>query len=276
MKISVSAEKEYKNECQDFIFDNGRQIYIVGKFDGVTDTLFFDTGNSGYGITHTIINDTLEKKNVYKRKTGIPGGKIVFNTQLDTFHLETDILNCKRGRKETIIYPKDLFPCMGASKLKKPIIESGLILSESKISLLSFSRQQICLQDSLPEDIDTYINVKSEFKGNSIIYIYITIDGIERKFIFDTGSSGSLIVKEKDPVGNLQEESIMLDGAFGTTMGGYLHTNDTTFIKPKYVFLSSTDSLFVNDVNYTTTFTRNNAGIRFISRFDWVIDMKTK
>lgn len=275
LKLSMSAEEEYKNQCQDFILDNRNQIYIVGKLNGITDTLFFDTGCTGSGITRLCFGDTTKMENVYKRKINIPGDKVVFNVHLDTFHLETDIVNYEHGLETGILYPSDQFLCADVSKFSKPLIESGLILSYSNICLLNFSRQQICLLDSLPQDIHTYIKLKSKFEFTST-YIYLTINGVERKFIFDTGSSFGLVISEKDPEKNRQENDFMLDGSMGMNINGYLHSTDTTHVKSKYVYLIPNLSVFVNDVSYIPAFTRNNAGIRFISQYDWIIDKKNK
>ncbi len=104
----------------------------------------------------------------------------------------------------------------------------------------------------------------------------MTIDGIERKFLFDTGSSASLIINEKDTVKKQYESDVAFDGAIFMSIGGYMHSADTSYIKSKCAYFSSEDSIYLNNVVYSSTIESNNAGMEFISKFDWIMDGPNK
>ena len=87
-------------------------------------------------MIHFCFDDTLKMKNAYQKKNHVPNGIVKLNRYLDTFNLETDIMNYKHGIESSILYTSDMFPCGDTSMLKNSIVGIGFISSYSCIFLI--------------------------------------------------------------------------------------------------------------------------------------------
>jgi hypothetical protein len=266
-KMSFSTKKEYSNQCQDFIYYNDR-IYLVTKIDDTEDTVIFDSGsNSTFLRTKS---DTTGIHKAYKWKVRLPEGKKELYMHHYYCNIENNLVNAQNCICKTTYTPVLPFSCISQSDMK--IIGQSLFFgNEKKTMFLDFSNHKICLYDSLSFDTSQYVLVESSITKGNVIYIYITINNIKQKFLFDTGCPYYFMLNKKQAI-PIVKNDLLLDGSFASTHNGII-TTDTSIIRKEMIHLSPVDSLAVYSF-YMSHLDGNLAGILFISQFDWIIDTK--
>ena len=103
----------------------------------------------------------------------------------------------------------------------------------------------------------------------SLLFITLNVDGKEHNCVFDTGNSGGIVLKDKKRVDENRETDIPFDGAYAVAASGPTEKTAFCYAPNENVTMDSysceADVLYVPDIDM------DNVGMKFISRFDWII-----
>jgi hypothetical protein len=260
---------ERYNSCQDFIFTNN-EILLPIIINGEKDTLQFDSGMSTY-INIISFGDTNGLSKAGKIKATLPNGIENLYMSLDTCSLECAIYKGNACVIEKVIIPSMPIPCLSKS-LVRSFIGAYLLPNQvaSKVVFFDFENYQICFSDSIDKDLSEYIPLKAKLIGTQIT-IYLTINGLEEKFHFDTGCQFALFMNRKKTT--FRENDILLDGTTALTLAGMIG-EDTSILRKEKVFCGENTGFEIEDTHYSLECSKNLMGMSFISQFNWIIDYK--
>lgn len=273
-KIINNEEVLKTNNEQPFELEGNKMYVNVVIENGVEEKLIFDTG-----ATKNILFDTLlipnysSKQKVNFGKTKLPDGSAVKNSlvavnmksqMFDFKSYATGVVqhsssNCRENSKKGLI---------GSYPL--PILFNGGLLQidfdEQKIVFLEKSELEAKKQIGFKE-------VKTKFiKSNSHFLVYLTINGVEEPFLFDTGNSSfPIIVSSKSEIKSELPFS-EYDGALLSLANGK-HNDANNLIKLNSTFKIA-DETYETGYLKTSTFEGdyNNIGTAFIKNFNWIVD----
>lgn len=144
-------------------------------------------------------------------------------------------------------------------------------INKAHVFALDFSNGKLRMQnmeDTL--DLTGYTEAKCKFSKLGIIYVYLTIDGKERKCLFDTGNSLGVLLKDKGRIRHPHEGDIPVEGSYARTASG--NSSQQRYV----VNLNETVTLGETSVNTPVYFVEDlsmdNIGIDFIAHYDWVFE----
>ena len=121
-----------------------------------------------------------------------------------------------------------------------------------------------------PENPDYKSDSPSVFRHNGKWYMtWIVFDGKEHNCIFDTGNSGGIVLKDKKRVDENRETDVPFDGAYAIAASG--PTEKTVFCYAPNENITMDSYSCEADVLYVPDIDMDNVGMKFISRFDWII-----
>ena len=252
-----------KNTCAKFIF-TGTEILIPSVVNGELDTLLFDTGYSGSLLRFDTLYNTTD---ILRFST--PSGKKKLKAGFDTSSISNEIASIDKAFCTMIPEVNSLSLCN--KKEMRNILGNKMI--KDRVMKLSFSDTTLCLYDSIDYNLEGYCQIKSLF-DNQGIYIYLNYNGIELKYLFDTGADGTLFNSKKNYRLFKNENDIVFDGISMQDVGGYI--SSTSYIKTDQNISIGSTQVNLDYVFFNTSIKSGMAGIGFISNFDWIIDWKNK
>ncbi len=266
----LNQKQSCKDQCQDF-FIKDDYIYVLAMIDGVMDTVHFDIGITANLVIFT--SDENFKKNALKKKSELPQGKSILYYDLSSHSVETELFKCTNCLTTTIFSPPPSINCDKSSHFEKKMIGYFLMPDNYALSI-NFTNKKICLYDTIQPNITGYTRVKSLFE-NSCLYIFLTINGVECKFLFDTGNSSGLLLNRKKHPQLKEGNDICLEGILFEDMNGSF-LSDTSIIRESEKVYYTVQDYQNNEVCYIGNLHENNMGMEFISQLDWIIDAKNK
>jgi hypothetical protein len=269
-RLRKQVEIERYNTCQDFIFSNG-SIYLPVLLNGKKDTLQFDSGTGSY-MTVISYGDTNGLSKAGKVKIALPDGINDMYVSLDTCSLECSVFKGSGCVVEKIIIPYMPIPCIPELSLKRSFLGVDLLPNpvSHKVVFFDFENYRMCFSDTIDRDLSEYIQLKAKLIGTRI-KIYLTIDGREEEFLFDTGCGYGLLMNRKKTT--FKEGDILLEGSTGFTMAG-LSGKDTSIFRKEEIFCAENVSFEMEDIHYSLDVHNSLMGMSFISQFNWIIDYK--
>ena len=144
-------------------------------------------------------------------------------------------------------------------------------MQSEKTIVLNFDENTIqVVEDSF--DKTNFIELKAELKiTRKKIIIPLEINHKTIEFLFDTGNSGGLFIKDEEIIETIPaEEGEMLLGNFDS-----FSTQTIKYFKNLNI---SNFPFSIENQNITSfnPFQTNSMGMKFISKFNWIIDFKNK
>lgn len=246
-------------------FDEGLSVDV--KIDGTAEKFLFDTGASG-----TIVLDTTLIKNFSKKEriklfdVKDPNGQVATfytpaNVETEMYNFNNNLVTVLKGIRN---------PCTN-SYFYRGVIGSAFFKKNSAQNYL-FDFDNLILKSSEERFNEKgYSEIKSKFFDNHIA-IYISINGYEEPFLFDTGNLAyPLIIGSNSKI--KPSNYIEYLGSEGIVASGKLESNS------KY---SNDNEVSIGDfkMNIPISFLSakmkkyNNMGLDFIKQFNWIVDYK--
>lgn len=271
---SCTTIKQLSNEkitatkaCSKNDFDE-RMIYYTAKIDGKEEKFLFDTGATMAVITDSTAITAMETKKFGNFGTVTGADKKTVDLKTFTSKFESDLFYS--DNKVFAYVPRKSAKCQSKEEYKG-IVGLDVFLGEGSVLQLDFTNKKICnIGTSEINDLirNGYVALKSQCKSKKI-YIYITVDGKECQFKLDTGFSGSLVIPYADDLNFSKYHSITLEGELFKTIA-----NNTMGIDNYYedVPLNVGDGNINSIIQVSQTIKVQNAGMKFIKGFDWIID----
>ncbi len=271
---SCTTIKQLSNEkitatkaCSKNDFDE-RMIYYTAKIDGKEEKFLFDTGATMAVITDSTAITAMETKKFGNFGTVTGADKKTVDLKTFTSKFESDLFYS--DNKVFAYVPRKSAKCQSKEEYKG-IVGLDVFLGEGSVLQLDFTNKKICnIGTSEINDLirNGYVALKSQCKSKKI-YIYITVDGKEYQFKLDTGFSGSLVIPYADDLNFSKYHSITLEGELFKTIA-----NNTMGIDNYYedVPLNVGDGNNNSIIQVSQTIKVQNAGMKFIKGFDWIID----
>ncbi len=151
---------------------------------------------------------------------------------------------------------------------------------ESKILFICMQDTTITIMDTLPDLVD-WMQTETNFKGiSSVFYLKMNSGSKSFYFLFDTGYSGSIIMKEKDFSNVKQNSNSITDakkayGLVARTLTSDIY--DTVFACKSNISITNSP-LIVHSVpiSMMKSINRNIIGMDFIKRFNIIVDYQNK
>ena len=152
-----------------------------------------------------------------------------------------------------------------------PLVGSFGLLKSYHYLGFNFTDNVMVMDQVFEKDIDLtgYQEVKCKFKMISLLFITLNVDGKEHNCVFDTGNSGGIILKDKKRVDENRETDVPFDGAYAIAASG--PTEKTVFCYAPNENITMDSYSCEADVLYVPDIDMDNVGMKFISRFDWII-----
>lgn len=248
---------------------NNNSLEVKVKIDDSEELFLFDTGASNTAVFDTtLIKDFSKKGRISLFKVKDPSGKLsVFYTPAN---IETDMFIYKN--QLVSILPKIENYCNKSYGNKGVIGSSFFKKSELKYYYFDFDNLLLKNSKDIPIDSD-FSEVKSKF-FNTYFTLYLTINGHEEPFLFDTGNTASpLIIGGNSSINPLKFYEYL--GSEGIIASGNVKA-DTKYSNDNDVLMS------MYKMNIPICFSSmkmgkyNNMGLGFIKYFNWIIDFENK
>lgn len=265
MKLTSAEEIIFKSNQMKLTFDEGLSVDV--KIDGTAEKFLFDTGASG-----TIVLDTTLIKNFSKKEriklfdVKDPNGQVATfytpaNVETEMYNFNNNLVTVLKGIRN---------PCTN-NYFYRGVIGSAFFKKNSAQNYL-FDFDNLILKSSEERFNEKgYSEIKSKFFDNHIA-IYLSINGYEEPFLFDTGNLAyPLIIGSNSKI--KPSNYIEYIGSEGIVASGKLDSNS------KY---SNDNEISIGDfkMNIPISFLSanmkkyNNMGLDFIKHFNWIVDYK--
>ena len=152
-----------------------------------------------------------------------------------------------------------------------PLVGSFGLLKSYHYLGFNFTDNVMVMDQVFEKDIDLtgYQEVKCKFKMMGVLFITLNVNGKEHNCIFDTGNSGGIVLKDKKRVDENRETDVPFDGAYAIAASG--PTEKTVFCYAPNENVTMDSYSCEADVLYVPDIDMDNVGMKFISRFDWII-----
>ena len=138
---------------------------------------------------------------------------------------------------------------------------------------IDFTKNQIySLPYKLQIDTTEYIPVKCKDDRN-VIFIYPVINGIEYECIFDTGSGNGILIKDPQRVANRKDSDYLYQGSLAKSVHGVMEMQNFVAAPENTIEFAGTKNT-VGVVYLESNLERNNVGLQYIKKFDWIIEHK--
>lgn len=282
---SCTSFKEYSNQeyqlkekgKQNFIYINNKPLLEV-TINNKKGMFLFDTGATSSIITDSIFLNSIKTTNNLKKSTSI---KNASGVQINAYKILTNQVESELFNSKNILFSyykvdqkistvNDCLPTQDSSSRTGIIGLNNFIQSEKTI-LLNFDENTIQVIDK-SFDTSNYIELNAEIKQTrKKISIPLVINQKKIDFLFDTGNSGGLFIKEEENLGlTPNEEGEMLLGNFDGFSKQKIKYYKNVSISN---FPTSIDPLNITSFN---PFQTNTMGMKFISKFNWIIDFQSK
>lgn len=251
------------------------QIILSLNVNNSKGAFLFDTGASKSVITDGIYMSkmNLNKENYYnsaKVKNATLG--FIESNNFISDSIENDLFTGQNVIFKHIVIEKTASNCLKEINVSNGIIGFDIFKNAAKPIILNFEENTISVLNN-NYSIEGYQKLKTKLQlltGNKL-QIPLLIDGVETKFLFDTGNNGGLLLKAKDCKINSQKLFLDCQSLVGT-VSGYSIEN----IKG-YQNVSLQYDNFIDETVKISVFTRlttNTLGIAFIKNFNWILDFE--
>ncbi len=274
IKVSIDEEIKIKtNNAQKFeILETDSKILVPIKIYDTEQIMYLDTRAPSIIFREKgTWTDTLSVVAKLERKLKAAGGNKIENSSIKLKSADCNLFTIDNW----VVRILDIkLPCLGAIGI---IGHDGFSIGSEetrKILKLDFDNQELIFIESVPAD---WICIKSKFRlGN--IKIFLTIDGQEYAFGFDTGMGGELIFSQKHmnkSITSIPDKHIVYGNIFQVAGGGIIE-NTVAIKQVNEVFL--TDKNLVNNVEMMIApkSMENLVGVDFMRHYNWILDYKTK
>ncbi len=245
------------------------------KIDSTTFKMTFDTGASA-----TSINDTTLLKNYSKLEKSMFGKSKLVNKKLSLAKISLSSSNelySASNEVVTVLFAEKN-PCN--ESVSKGLLGSSYFhqYGDKKILNLDFEtlKAKILSDVEKNEMVVEYQEVKSKFfLHGTVIKLFMTINGIEEPFLFDTGNSAAPLVvgrESKIPFKNgLEFTGSLVVGADNSK------SNDTNIFYNN-VTVQMGSKIVESYVLYNSAYLgdHNNVGLPFAKNFNWILDYKNQ
>lgn len=254
-----------KDSVMDFVVKNN-QILLCGNINGDSDTLLYDSGSGQYLVRFFNENNKPEGMKFYHIPITGADKKTKVKATVDSCRIE--LPNRKVKAMQTLMLMDETHACENELHVNRYSI---LGFPAMDGMMLDFTHKQFRDRVWL-KDLDTiteYLPVRCRRDLSGVLFVYLTIDGVERECIFDTGNSSGIILKDENRVDSPLEADMVYEGSFGLAIGG--KTSHQHFVVAKDVPIELNGQHDTCSVMYVNEFQFNNVGIQYISKYDWVI-----
>lgn len=281
---SCKSYKDYSNQKYELI-EKGKQTFKNNNNDLILEisvnnyngNFLFDTGASGSIITDSLFLNKITTQNNLKKTQSLSNAS---GFKLDAFKIKIEEIKSSIFDSKNIIFSyykikniENTQNCIKKNNINNQIGIIGLnnFINSDKTVSLNFDDNTI---EILNENCSKngYIETKGKIKLlNKKIIFPITLNNKKIEFLFDTGNNGNLFIEEKEFSKFTPDfEGEMIIGNFNgyTTQKIKIYKNVivTDFYTP------------IENQNITSfkPFKTNTMGMKFISKFNWLIDFKNK
>ena len=275
MKFSFAERTTTKNSEQQIELVKN-QLIVPTLLEGKEQRLMLDLGASTCVIYDTsVINNYYQRdKSSFGSARGAGSGKIglvqlplSINDSLFSSHNKVFTVidnssmrskdDCDPGVKFVGLYGRDLF------KNNKTIL------------LLDLQGKKLCnVTDKTLTNLlrDGYQEIKSKFNmwGTTV---YVTINGKEYPFGFDTGFNGTFTMPADNNAGFVNEPHISYEGMAAITVTG-IEKGLTDIYQGKEISFNGTK--LTSTITVSSTIKVQNMGMAFMKGFNWIVDYKHK
>lgn len=273
IKIYGATKTIHNQNCMKFIYENNK-IYMPISIDNKYDTVLFDSGSNSY-LDYLEFNDTIPQNTKVMSISAI-NNKVKLHYTYKTVNIENELFTGYDCMQKTIfiLYPKLICTNYDVNLTRK-VIGTQFLPENQHLFKINFSDSSLCINNSNSIDTTGYKRIKSSFEKNTVVYIYLTIDSIEYKFLFDTGSYLTLAINKKHYKNHKNINDLILEGHFGVGVQGLISAKLIIKSNKQAVYLTNSDSIYVKYA-FIDNLVRNNMGMGFISKFDWIFDFDNK
>ena len=246
------------------------QILLEGELNDEKDTLFYDSGAAGM-ITKFYTKDNkpkdLEFYNVpmtmadKKGKVKIAPFLIKGQHAMDSFD--------GFGQAILLDYGDG---CDGEVSVSRyTLLGFGGLSSRHKMDFTNNRIYKMTLAEMDAIDTTEYVPVKCR-THYGVMLISLKVNGVEHECIFDTGNSGAILLKDGQRTENPKETDYVLEGSYGIAVGGASEKQRFVLAPKEAVDMAGTET--ANSICYLKDVPNENVGLKFISKFDWIIDQR--
>lgn len=267
MRLTSDENFVSKSDQMKLKMDLGLTVKV--KIDSADENFLFDTGASNTIVFDTtLINNFSKKERISFLNVKDPNGKISSffvpsNIETEMYRFDNQLVSVISGMKNYCTDGYVWKGIIGSSFFKK---------TESKNYLFDFD--SLTLYNSKAQfEREGFREVKATFFDRHFA-IFLTINGIEEPFLFDTGNIAyPLIIKSDSKITPTNYTEFL--GSEGVVGSGNLKSNS------KY---SNKNELFLGELKMSAPICflsskmgkYNNIGLDFIKYFNWIVDYKNK
>lgn len=280
----MAREQYYKPTGKPLhLFEKNNTLLTRAVLDNRADTvwLVFDTGASATLLLDSSLVNIKNKKKAYFGKAQLPNGN-----QLRPVKFLLDYSTEMYEARELVsLFQQPVSdPC--AVALHKGIIGNDFLAGRAgKMRLLDFQNMEVEVLTDEERILallgEGYQEVKSEFfrVTKDHIKIFLTVNGVEEAFHFDTGNSAAPLIL--CPQSKINPGSVSATGYVGVGMralDNQINMNDTSMyfdqIKVGIGNTETYDMILVKSTSYQSKY--NNVGYSFLKNYNWILDYRNK
>lgn len=240
-----------------FLFDTGANISLI------KDSIFLSKiiNNQNLRKSRSLSNASGLRVNSYKIKIDEIKSPIFDSKKIFFSYFE---LKNKKMSNEECLNLKDLDKTVG-------IIGLDNFISSNKTVLFDFDNNSIEIFNENVSKFGFTEAVGEIQKLNGKIYVELILNDKKIKFLFDTGNSGGLFIKENEFENFIPDfEGEMMIGTFNGISNQKIKIYDNVTVKG---FFNSKEKQTVTSFK---PFATNTMGMKFLNKFNWLIDFKNK
>jgi hypothetical protein len=262
--------------CQKISFDHNK-VFIHTLIEGREQVMRLDLGAES-----SVITDTTTIPGYYKRSKSTFGNAygVDRKTKITTAHLPLKIRNKLHASDNKVFMviprPQELSDCaLTQSTSYAGLYGYDLMKQYTAGYLLDFETEQIC--NLKKEELSSmlakgYQPIKAKI-GDWDLVIYVTIDGVEYAFKFDTGYNGTFIMPyNNEKIGFLSDNHTSLEGMLVSSASGIV-TGKNNYYQKQVIFGGKE---YAAEITVSQGVKAQNVGMGFIKAFNWIIDSKNK
>lgn len=245
------------------------KVYFNAKIDNKMQPLLFDTG-AGISVIFdsTVVDNFKKKKIVTFGKISSADKKSIKKSTL-TAKFESELFSSEN--KVFVYLQKNSTKCQKES-IHRGIIGIDSFFNNDDLLMLDFSNNKIC-NISVDEKKELITNnnfqkIKSTCNSNQI-FIYLTINDKEYKFLLDTGFNGNVVIPFSKKLNFLNYKSTILEGTLFKTVTSYTNGEETYYDN---VPIKLNSEIINSKILVSKSLKHQNIGLGFIKGFDWIID----
>jgi predicted aspartyl protease len=272
LRNSFNQEVTALEDCQKISLENNRAI-IYAQIEGKDQLMVLDLGAPSVIFDTTVIPDYYKKsKATFGTLKGADRNKV--SSVMMPLKVRNKLHSSDNMVFTVLSRPLNRNSCSGLSSYIG-LYGYDLMRMHETGYLLDFETKQVC--NLKPTELTTaiaqgYQAVKAKVTYNHII-IYVSIDGVEYAFKFDTGYNGSFTMPyDNDKIGFLNDAHRSAEGMLARTVSGIV-TGKLSSYNKKMTFGGKE---YPSEIIVSEGVKSQLMGMGFIKAFNWIIDSKNK